>query len=68
MVQLLNFLEQPCLYRGSNLFKITCDSSTKTLVKNQFAFFLKNCQSAYSPPEYITINEQLLAFRGLCRF
>jgi len=34
----------------------------------KFGTLVKNCQTVYSPGENITIDEQLLAFRGRCGF
>nr|XP_022910826.1 piggyBac transposable element-derived protein 4-like [Onthophagus taurus] len=33
-----------------------------------FDRFVQNCQSAYSPSEYLTIDEKLESFRGKCSF
>ncbi|XP_050526600.1 uncharacterized protein LOC126897224, partial [Daktulosphaira vitifoliae] len=33
-----------------------------------FYLFITNCQSCYSPSEYLTVDEMLVAFRGRCRF
>lgn len=37
-------------------------------VRNVFEIFVKNCQDAYTPFEYLTIDEELVAFRGRCAF
>ncbi|GBP78767.1 Facilitated trehalose transporter Tret1 [Eumeta japonica] len=37
-------------------------------IRDVFEVFVKNCQSAYTPFEYLTIDEELVAFRGRCSF
>ena len=37
-------------------------------IRNIFDIFNENCRRMYSPGEYLTIDEQLLAFRGRCPF
>lgn len=37
-------------------------------VRNVFEIFVKNCQDAYTPFEHLTIDEELVAFRGRCAF
>ncbi|CAG9575560.1 unnamed protein product [Danaus chrysippus] len=53
------------------------DSSTRTArvaddrlapIRDIFEIFVKNCQNAYTPYEYLTIDEELVAFRGRCSF
>uniref|UniRef100_A0A2H1VUC8 SFRICE_022105 n=1 Tax=Spodoptera frugiperda TaxID=7108 RepID=A0A2H1VUC8_SPOFR len=53
------------------------DSSTRTAratidrlapIRDVFDIFVKNCQNAYTPHEYLTIDEELVAFRRRCIF
>ncbi|XP_045508885.1 piggyBac transposable element-derived protein 4-like [Colias croceus] len=37
-------------------------------IRDVFDIFVKNCQTAYTPYEYLTIDEELVAFRGRCAF
>lgn len=37
-------------------------------IRDIFEDFIKNCQKAYSPSESVTIDEQLVTFRGRCSF
>lgn len=37
-------------------------------IRDIWDLFVKNCQDNYKPSSYVTIDEQLLAFRGKCRF
>lgn len=37
-------------------------------VREMFTEFVQNCETAYVPNEYLTIDEMLLAFRGKCSF
>lgn len=37
-------------------------------IRAVFDRFVENCQAAYSPSEYLTIDEKLEAFRGRCPF
>lgn len=37
-------------------------------IRNIFEIFIDNCRSMYSPGEHLTIDEQLLGFRGNCPF
>ncbi|GBP83378.1 PiggyBac transposable element-derived protein 4 [Eumeta japonica] len=39
-----------------------------TPIRDVFEVFVRNCQSAYTPFEYLTIDEELVAFRGRCSF
>ena len=37
-------------------------------IRNIWDMFIGNCEQMYTPSEHITIDEQLLAFRGRCSF
>ncbi|CAH2085795.1 unnamed protein product [Euphydryas editha] len=37
-------------------------------IRNIFVLFIKKCQDAYIPHENLTIDEELVAFRGRCSF
>lgn len=37
-------------------------------IRHVFECFVTNCQDAYSPHEYLTLDEELVAFRGRCGF
>ena len=37
-------------------------------IRDIFNTFVNNCKSAYTPYEYVTIDEKLKAFRGRCGF
>lgn len=37
-------------------------------IKEFFELFVENCKKCFSPSEYVTIDEQLIKFRGRCPF
>lgn len=37
-------------------------------IRELFDTFVENCRTTYSPGEYLTIDEMLVAFRGRCKF
>lgn len=39
-----------------------------TPVREIFELFVQNCKKVYSPSEYLTLDEELIAFRGRCGF
>lgn len=37
-------------------------------IRDVFESFVQHCQNAYTPSEYLTLDEELVAFRGRCGF
>ncbi|XP_041981601.1 piggyBac transposable element-derived protein 4-like [Aricia agestis] len=37
-------------------------------IREVFEYFVTNCQNSFSPYEYLTLDEELVAFRGRCPF
>lgn len=37
-------------------------------IREVFGHFIKNCETLYTPNEHLTVDEQLLGFRGKCPF
>lgn len=62
------FLSSCIRFDDKNTRPIRKESDKLAAIREVWDAFIKNCTSYYTPHEYVTIDEQLVGFRGKCPF